>query len=77
MRIHMERLKLHKSYGRVSPSCPIVSGDHRNAVFGRHLGNRCSNALVQLVPGENVRYGIQSRRMGPLQVLWIGTLDGP
>ena len=56
---------------------PIVSWAHRNAVLGGHLDNRCGNALVLAVLGEDVTYGIQGGLMGSLQELLGKVPDGP
>ena len=53
----------------------MISWAHRNAVFGGYLDNRCSNALVLLVLGEGVTYGIQGGLMGPFQELLEGAQD--
>ena len=55
----------------------MVSWAHRNAVLGGHLDNRCGNALVLAVLGEDVTYGTQGGLMGSLQELLGRAPDGP
>ena len=55
----------------------MVSWAHRSTVLGGHLDNRCSNALVLAVLGEDVTYGTQGGLMGSLQELLGRDPDGP